>query len=75
MHAPLIADALGDNPVVRCALCGGTGFGAPDLAMQWANPVIAHLSAVCDECGTINHLRLGFCRGRLELSQRSTTDA
>jgi hypothetical protein len=75
MQAPLMSDSLATYPIVRCVACGGTNFGDPDLAMQWAAPCVAHLSAVCDHCHTVNHLRLGFHRGRIELSQRRTNNA
>jgi hypothetical protein len=71
IHAPFLADALHD-PHVRCDICGGTSFHAPNLAMQWADPYTTHFAATCDECRAVNHLHMQWSLGRITLTHRST---
>ena len=74
-HAPLIADALSDEPHLRCNHCGSVDFHSPDLAMQWADPYTAHLAVTCATCRRTNHVRLAFRLGRVSLIHRSTSHA
>jgi hypothetical protein len=72
MHGPLLDDPLSDQPQLVCSVCGERDFHQPDLAPQWGDPYVCHLSVVCDTCGSKNHLRVQWRLGRVTLTQRST---